>query len=86
MAAVFEPACHGDFSLGGYRYPNRADLLVLLRITEHIYLWEYKICREPQPSPMTGQLDTVSMMQRQDSVRMGEGQQWGAGSFRSGGF
>ncbi|KAJ8585496.1 hypothetical protein M405DRAFT_824832 [Rhizopogon salebrosus TDB-379] len=45
------------FSSGGYRYPNRANLL-------HIYRWEYKICCKLQPSPMTGQSHTVSMTQR----------------------
>ncbi|KAJ8587555.1 hypothetical protein M405DRAFT_821439 [Rhizopogon salebrosus TDB-379] len=48
------------FSSGGYRYPDCANLL-------------YKICCKLQPSPMTGQSHTVSMTQRQGSVRLGEG-------------
>ncbi|KAJ8596264.1 hypothetical protein M405DRAFT_805661, partial [Rhizopogon salebrosus TDB-379] len=62
------------FSSGGYRSPNRADLLVLFRIILlSIYLCEYKICCKLQPSPMTGQPHTVSMTQRQGSVRLREG-------------
>ena len=52
-AAVSNPR---KFSSGGYRYPNRANLLVLFRIILlSIYLWEYEICCKLQPSPMTGQ-------------------------------
>jgi len=72
MAAVFEPASEIFHQGATTTQPCQPSRAAEDNAAEDIYLWEYKIYREPQPSPMTGQFDT--------------GRACGTGGFRSGGL